>query len=95
MKKNITVPNAMKTSGRICIKKLRGAKDNFFSTRIVGSIKASGRIYNPLQIDYTTRMTYSSDFCRKILSVREQDELTVSEVISRFGVGVASVSALA
>ena len=36
-------------------------------------------------------MTYSSYFRRKILLVREQDGLTISEVASHFGVGVASV----
>lgn len=36
-------------------------------------------------------MTYSSDFRRKVLSVREQEGLTISEVAARFCVGVASV----
>ena len=36
-------------------------------------------------------MTYSSYFRRKVLLVREQDGLTISEVASHFGVGVASV----
>ena len=36
-------------------------------------------------------MTYSLDFRRKVLSVREREELTIAEVAERFGVGVASV----
>lgn len=36
-------------------------------------------------------MTYSIDFRRKVLSVREREELTIAEVAERFGVGVASV----
>jgi len=36
-------------------------------------------------------MTYSIDFRRKVLSVREKDRLTISEVAARFCVGVASV----
>ncbi len=36
-------------------------------------------------------MTYSSDFRRKVLSVREREGLTIAEVASRFCVGVASV----
>ena len=37
-------------------------------------------------------MTYSSNFRRKVLSVREKEGLTISEVASRFCVGVASVT---
>ena len=37
-------------------------------------------------------MTYSLDFRRKVLSVREQDDLTIFEVSTRFGVGIASVT---
>jgi len=37
-------------------------------------------------------MTYSSDFRRKVLSVRMKEGLTISEVASRFCVGVASVT---
>ena len=37
-------------------------------------------------------MTYSSDFRRKVLSVREKEGLTIAEVASRFCVGVASVT---
>ena len=36
-------------------------------------------------------MTYSIDFRRKVLSVRDAEELTISVVASRFSVGVASV----
>lgn len=36
-------------------------------------------------------MTYSIDFRRKVLSVREKEDLTIAEVASRFCVGVASV----
>ncbi len=36
-------------------------------------------------------MTYSSDFRRKVLSVREKEGLTIAEVAVRFCVGVASV----
>jgi len=36
-------------------------------------------------------MTYSSDFRRKVLSIREREGLTIAEVASRFCVGVASV----
>lgn len=36
-------------------------------------------------------MTYSIDFRRKVLSVREKEGLTMQEVASRFDVGVASV----
>ena len=34
---------------------------------------------------------YSLDFRRKVLSVREKNGLTIAEIASRFGVGVASV----
>jgi transposase len=34
---------------------------------------------------------YSLDFRRKVLSVREQEGLTIAEVAARFAVGVASV----
>ena len=37
-------------------------------------------------------MTYSVDFRRKVLSIREQDGLTLAETATRFGVGVASVT---
>ena len=36
-------------------------------------------------------MTYSIDFRKKVLSVKEPDHLTCSEVSKRFGVGQASV----
>lgn len=36
-------------------------------------------------------MTYSSDFRRKVLSVREKEGLTIAQVAARFCVGVASV----
>lgn len=36
-------------------------------------------------------MTYSSDFRRKVLSVREKENLTIAQVAARFCVGVASV----
>jgi len=37
-------------------------------------------------------MTYSSDFRRKVLSVREKEDLTIAQVAKRFCVGVASVT---
>lgn len=37
-------------------------------------------------------MTYSLDFRRKVLSVREKEGLTIPEVALRFCVGVASVT---
>lgn len=37
-------------------------------------------------------MTYSLDFHRKVLSVREKEGLTISEVASRFDVSIASVT---
>ena len=37
-------------------------------------------------------MTYSIDFRRKVLSVREKEGLTIAQVAARFGVGVASVT---
>ena len=36
-------------------------------------------------------MTYSLDFRRKVLSVREKEGLTIAEVADRFCVGVATV----
>jgi transposase len=36
-------------------------------------------------------MTYSLDFRRKALAIREQEDLTIAEVATRFGVGIASV----
>jgi transposase-like protein len=36
-------------------------------------------------------MSYSSDFRRKVLSVRVRDGLTIAEVAHRFSVGIASV----
>lgn len=36
-------------------------------------------------------MAYSIDFRRKVLSIKEQENLTFSEVSERFGVGQASV----
>ena len=36
-------------------------------------------------------MTYSLDFRRKALSIREQEGLSIAEVATRFGVGSASV----
>ena len=36
-------------------------------------------------------MTYSSDFRRKVLSVREKEGLTIAQVAARFDVGIASV----
>lgn len=36
-------------------------------------------------------MTYSSDFRRKVLSVREKEGLTIAQVAARFCVGVASI----
>lgn len=44
------------------------------------------------KIDYIYLfMTYSLDFRRKVLSVRDKENLTISEVASRFDIGVASV----
>jgi transposase len=37
-------------------------------------------------------MTYSSDFRRKVLSVREKEGLTIAQVAARFCVGIASVT---
>ena len=37
-------------------------------------------------------MTYSSDFRRKVLSVREKESLTIAAVATRFNVGIASVT---
>lgn len=37
-------------------------------------------------------MTYSLDFRRKVLSIREKEGLTISEVASRFDVSIASVT---
>ncbi len=37
-------------------------------------------------------MTYSLDFRRKVLSVREEEGLTIAEVAIRFKIGVASVT---
>ena len=36
-------------------------------------------------------MTYSLDFRRKVLDVRERDQLTIAQVAERFAVGKASV----
>jgi hypothetical protein len=36
-------------------------------------------------------MTYSLDFRVKVLSVREAENLTISDVSTRFGVGIATV----
>ena len=37
-------------------------------------------------------MTYSLDFRRKVLSVREKECLTIAQVAERFDVGIASVT---
>lgn len=37
-------------------------------------------------------MTYSSDFRRKVLSVRDKEGLTIAAVATRFSVGIASVT---
>lgn len=36
-------------------------------------------------------MTYSTDFRRKVLEVREEENLTIAEVAERFKIAVASV----
>jgi transposase len=36
-------------------------------------------------------MSYSSDFRRKVLSVRDREGLTIADVARRFNVGIASV----
>ena len=36
-------------------------------------------------------MTYSTDFRKKVLSIKQQEQLTFSETAQRFGVGQASV----
>jgi transposase len=36
-------------------------------------------------------MTYSIDFRKKVLSIKEQENLTLVEVSKRFGIGQASV----
>ena len=37
-------------------------------------------------------MTYSIDFRRKVLAIREQDQLSIAETARRFGVGSASIT---
>lgn len=37
-------------------------------------------------------MTYPSSFRRKVLFVREKEDLTIAEVANRFSVGIASVT---
>jgi transposase len=37
-------------------------------------------------------MTYSTDLRRKVLSIKEQENLTTTEVAKRFGIGTANVS---
>ena len=37
-------------------------------------------------------MTYSLDFRRHVLSVREKEKLTIAEASARFSVGIASVT---
>ena len=37
-------------------------------------------------------MSYSSDFRRKVLSVRKKERLTIAQVAARFCVGIASVT---
>ena len=36
-------------------------------------------------------MTYSSDFRKKVLSIKSKDQLSMIETAKRFGIGVASV----
>ena len=36
-------------------------------------------------------MTYSLDFRQRVLKIKAEEELSMSEVANRFGVGVASV----
>lgn len=38
------------------------------------------------------KMTYSTDLRRKVLSIKEQENLTTTEVAKRFGIGTANVS---
>lgn len=37
-------------------------------------------------------MTYSVDFRRQVLAIREQEKLTLEETAKRFGVGIASLT---
>jgi len=41
--------------------------------------------------DYCIEMAYSLDFRRKVLVVREREQLTIAQVAQRFDVGKASV----
>lgn len=36
-------------------------------------------------------MTYSRDFCNKVLTIREKENLSMAKVAKRFGIGLASV----
>ena len=36
-------------------------------------------------------MTYSIDFRRKVLAIRDKENLSMAEVSKRFGVGLASI----
>lgn len=40
---------------------------------------------------YIFVMSYSIDFRRKVLSVRKKEKLTISEVATRFNIGIATV----
>ena len=48
-------------------------------------------IAKPNHFDYYKGMAYSLDFRRKVLAVRERDQLTIAQVAERFAVGKASV----
>ena len=48
-------------------------------------------IANPNRLDHHDEMTYSLDFRRKVLDVRERDRLSIAQVAERFAVGKASV----
>jgi len=37
-------------------------------------------------------MTYSTDFCRKIIAIKRQDSLTTEEAAKRIEIGTASFS---
>ncbi len=45
----------------------------------------------PLDQNYIMIMTYSIDFRKKVLSIKEEENLTFAEVSKRFGVDQASV----
>jgi Transposase len=63
--------------------------DAFYTTKLGGM--GMGLWPKPYKLIISIGMTYSLDFRRKAISVREQEGLTIAEVAARFGVGIASV----